>query len=211
MKAILLNLAALLVLTGTALAQSANGSFTFTPSSQTVTPGQPFNVTLGYTGSTPPADAASYDLYLVTAAGNASLFKITADAAGSPWTIPSGTLPVGGSSFSTASPAASGWAVNDTDLGFGGADQTAPYNFSNLATLTIQTGALTPGATYTFFSSSTAKAGFLFSDLADNQANDYEVPESSFTITAAVPEPSTLALVGLGGLGLLTSLRRRAK
>jgi hypothetical protein len=192
--------------------QNAGGSFTFTPSTQNVLSNSSFTITVGYSGTTPPANIASYDLYLVTAAGNASLFKITANSAGTPFTNPSGSFPAGGSSFGTTG-AAAGFAINTTDLGFGGTAQNAPYNFTSLATLTISTGALTPNTVYTFFSSTAATTGAsgLFSDVGDNNGTVFATPQSTFSITAVVPEPSTVTLLGIafGAIGFSAFRRSR--
>ena len=194
--------------------QNAGGSFTFTPSTQNVQSNSSFTITVGYSGTTPPANIASYDLYLVTAAGNASLFSITANAVGTPFTFPSGSFPAGGSSFGTTG-AAAGFAINSTDLGFGGTAQNAPYTFTGLSTLTISTGALMPNTVYTFFSSTAATTGAsgLFSDVGDNNGAIFATPQSSFSITAAVPEPSTATLLGLafGAIGFAALRRSRSR
>jgi len=147
----------------------------------------------------------------VTSSANSGLFSITSYSATGPFTIPSGSFSSPDAiNDNNSADAASGFVINHTDLGFGGQAQNSPYNFP-LETLTISTGALTPGATYTFFTSSLATTGSnqLFSDVTDNNGNAFTVPQSQFSITA-VPEPSTWWLLVSGGL-LFTGLTLRRK
>jgi hypothetical protein len=182
--------------------QTTTDTFTFTPSTQTVSSNSSFTIQVGVTGSgANPNPLDGYDLWLVTSSTTSSLFKITNIAYNAPYNDFASNLPVGGDSFSTA--AGSGLTRNSVDLGNISSntanDATPPFNNTLLETLTISTGSLTPGATYTFFSSTTTNAGTAFSDLEDSTGGQFQTAQSQFSVTA-VPEPSTWALLAAGGL-----------
>jgi hypothetical protein len=195
-----------------ASAQTASGTtFVISPSTQSVGSNSSFTVSISLTGTTPPANIAAFDLYLVTSSANSGLFSITSYAATGPFSIPSGSFTSPDAiNDNNSADAANGFVINHTDLGFGGTAQNSPYNFP-LETLTISTGVLTPGATYTFFTSTVATTGSnqLYSDVTDNIGNALTVPQAQFSITA-VPEPATWSLLSGGGL-LFASLALRRK
>jgi hypothetical protein len=213
MKKTLLLVLALVCVASYAFAQSTTTDmFTFTPSTQFVSSNSTFTIQVGVTGSdTNPNPLDGYDLWLVTSSTTSSLFKITAVTYDAPYNAFNSNIPGGGDSFSTA--ASTGFNRNSVDLGNissdPGSDATPPFTNTSLETLTISTGSLTPGTTYTFFSSTSTNAGSSFSDLEDQTSAQFQTPESSFTITT-VPEPSTW-FAGIGALIVIgyTVLRRR--
>ena len=77
-----------------------------------------------------------------------------------------------------------------------------------VANLTVSIDPSTPAGTYTIQNvTSGGKTAFIFND----QGGAFAIPQSNYTITV-VPEPTTLALAGLGLLGLTTAaLRRRVR
>src|SRR3954451_8135635 len=160
MKKLLLLVALSGALASAAVAQtgSTSDTFTFTPSTQNVGSNSSFTVQVGVTGTASPNPLDGFDLWLVTNSANSGLFKVTNVSYAAPFTFFGS--PATPDTLSTA--AASGFVRNSNDLGNASANQandpTAPYNNTLLETLTISTGVLTPGATYTFFSSTSAKA-----------------------------------------------------
>jgi hypothetical protein len=199
---------------GFAQVQTTTDTFTFTPSTQAVSSNSSFTIQVGVTGSNAnPNPLDGYDLWLVTNSTTSGLFKITNIAYNAPYNNFASNLPAGGDSFSTA--ASTGFNRNSVDLGNISSntanDATPPFNNTLLETLTISTGVLTPGATYTFFSSTSTNAGTEFSDLEDSTGAQFQTAQSQFSITTAVPEPATWSLLGLGGLGAFGANLLRAR
>jgi hypothetical protein len=168
-----------------------------------------FDITLAVanSGTDPVPNLSSLSYWFETSAVNNSYFTIT-------------NRNLTGSSLSdpqTSSPAYPVAIVKGGDVSDLGA--TAPTNTvlaSNasyfVATLTIQIAPNTPAGTYvistTDFNSNTDHSKT--STAGDSSFTRHNIAAASYTITV-VPEPATLSLLGLSGLGSLgmTMLRRR--
>jgi hypothetical protein len=218
MKKPLLLTVALVVVASSAFAQTGASGTTFgiTPSSQFVNSNSSFNVSLSLSGIAPPSPLDGFDLWIVTSSANSGLFSIVSASYASPFTF-FGASTTFNDPINT--PTTSAFVVNTADLGnistSQALDPSSPYsNVPLITTLTISTGALTPGATYTFFTSTSATAtGNTFnrySDVLDQAGGTWTVPAAQFSITA-VPEPSTWAMgvLGVGVIGYVFLRRRR--
>jgi hypothetical protein len=174
-----------------------------------------FDIMLSVT-SQPPANVAGFSLWFETAAANSGLFTISAlpSHTGSPFsqvTGDSGDFPA---ALTTANSTHAGFAQNAavTDLGAtSGTNQVVPGTyFLETISFTIS-GAITPG-TYTLMntSASTGQPLGKRSVINDGSFNTFDIGSSTYTITI-VPEPATLSLIALGGLGALGLNLIRAK
>lgn len=218
MKKILLTLSMAAAL---ALPAYATSTISGTPSSQIVNLASTnvFNVTIQLTTSgPPPTDLVSVNLLLETLTANASYF--TAQFASGSASFPTANNPGGPASFNTASTSHSGYTDSNPsfDLGAnigGGSPVSNSAGVTNLAVDTVKftIAPNTPNGTYFF----AATLGFpgdpngTFIEGSDNIARGL-TSASQFSITV-VPEPSTWAMLILGGLGVvgLQSLRARRR
>jgi PEP-CTERM motif len=207
---------------------TSTSQFIWTPTTQSpVSSNSTFQVTLSIQGGvqgTAGLGVDGFDLWLGTAAANSGLFTIQSVTYSRFTNF--GNITGGTDSLNQTSDISSGYVRNTSDLGnidssTSAANAIANGNTFQVATFTIQTGVLAPNTTYTFFTtlgSNTPLAGIAtsnghYSDVVVQGGAVYEVAQSSFSITSAVPEPGTLSLLGLGGLGSLgmTILRARRK
>ena len=195
-----------------AFAQAQTATILATPDNFIVNPGGTFNVTFSLQSG--PAVVSGFDLFLESNSANVdNNFSITMRSLAHPGTD-AGT-PSFPDTISTSTSDHAGYAQNLHDQGaFFSTDQNVP---TDLVTLTLQAGNLTPGGTYTFFttSSDTAtenKATLVFGGPSStDDFNQFSVTPASFTVTV-VPEPATWSLVSLGALASFgLTLRRRRK
>lgn len=224
MKKPLLLIFALVAVASCAFAQSptpppgATGfsGTTFFFSTPQQTSSNTFNVTLSLSGSTPPADITSYDLYLVTDSTTASYFTLTAATPSAPFNAFSNSIVNGTSaSFNTAT-GISGFSETDHDLNnfSSNGDETPTggiYSFT-FDTLTINTDSA-PAGTYAFYTSSILNtSNGTYGSVGDMNGDVWVVGQGSFQIVIpqAVPEPSTW-LAGFGATSVIgySLLRRR--
>jgi hypothetical protein len=165
-----------------------------------------FDITLlvANSGTDPVPNVNGLSVWFETAAVNNTFFTITNETrAGSPFTDPQ----TPGITF----PQAIVKGGNANDLGATGTVQASNASYF-VATLTLQIAANTPAGTYVI---STTNINSNTDHSKDSTAGDsgfmrHDIATASYTITV-VPEPATLSLLGLSGLGSLgmTMLRRR--
>jgi len=186
-----------------------NGQGGLTATSGAYTPGSTFtfDITLSVTsgGSDPITNVNAISYWFQTSGMNTGYFTITnrqftAGPNTSPWqdpqtpgiTYPQHIQPGG----------------NENDLGGTGNTQPSDATYF-VARITLQIDPSTPVGTYTISTTTIANGGpRSVVGGTDNVA--HELPATTYTITV-VPEPATLSLLGLSGLGSfgLTVLRRR--
>lgn len=168
-----------------------------------------FDITLAVTstGTDPVPNVTGFSLWFETAAVNNSFFTITSRTLGPTFPDPQG------------SPGANEAIVkggNATDLGATLApSQTVPSDTSYLLeSLTIKIASNTPAGTYTIFTTTNSSNTDHSKTTAvgDGSFVRHEPVSTAYTITV-VPEPATLSLLGLSGLGSLglTMLRRHRR
>ena len=223
----------LLLMAGLASAQSGstfsfslvNGSNT---TSATYTPNQAFTLTLNGAynpGTNTGFEASGYSLWLEAPTTNsfASALSITGATAGQ---FPDATQPTYPKAFTDSSGADSGFLSDKQgtlsgDVGFTESSTTQSFTgTAQLATYSFQLTNATPG-TYLLKTTTVSPKGSEIS--ADNCAGggpcdtfvgtNFAAQDTYTIVVTAVPEPGTLSLFGLGGLGSLglTWLRARRR
>ncbi len=199
-------LAALTCAAEAAFAQTA--TITATPNAFTLNPGQTFNVTFALQSG--PTSVSGFDLFLESNSANVNNnFSITSETLAHPGTAAG--VPTYPDVISTTTSDHAGFAQNANDQGANfNADAAVP---TNLTMLTLQVGSLTPGGTYTFFTTGSAgpedKQTLIFGGANDN-FTQYSVTPTSFTVTV-VPEPATWSLILTGGVGAAGLMLRRKR
>ena len=181
------------------------------------TPGQTFtfDITLAVanSGTDPVPNVTGLSYWFETSAVNNGFFTITArNITGSPFTDPqSNTFPQS---------IVKGGNANDLGATIADTNNPLPSNTSYfVATLTLQVAPNTPAGTYTISTtdfnsnanhSKTSTAGDHVGTPPNDTFNRHDIAATTYTITV-VPEPATLSLLALSGLGSvgLNFLRRR--
>ena len=182
-----------------------------TASSGSYAPGATFtfDITLAVANSgTDPVAASvnSISYWFETSALNNGYFTIVSrNLSGSPFTDPQATIsneaivPGGNASdLGATTPTGSPVATNNSYF---------------VATITLQIAPTTPAGTYTISTTNLASnGGPKTSTVGDTSFARHNLPATTYTITV-VPEPATLSLLGLSGLGSLglTMLRRHRR
>jgi len=187
-----------------------HGQGGLTASSGSYAPGASFtfDITLAVTnsGTDPVPNVNSISYWFETAAVNNSYFSITGRSmTGSPFSDPQ----------SNSFPQAIVQGGNTNDLGASTPTNTsvASNNSYFVATLTLQIAPNTPAGTYTISTTTlSSNGGPKTSTVGDTTFTRHNLPAATYTITV-VPEPATLSLLGLSGLGSLglTYLRRNRR
>jgi hypothetical protein len=204
----------LLILVGCLLAGAAFAadSVTLTDNSNasggSYAAGASFTLNMNVTGTNPPDTNGMTGYSLWLAPGSSawdSFFSVTGKTAGATFTDPNQTLTAGGEAIVTGG--------NTHDLGFTIADTTMPVpdaSYPAADSLTITIGNSVAPGTYTIHSTVAADNAAKQTEVSDGNFAGHFVASSVYTITV-VPEPGTLSLLGLGGLGSLGLIMIRAR
>jgi hypothetical protein len=209
MKKQLLIVVASLLMAGWAFADSVTILDNSNSSSGTYAAGSSFTLNMGVNATNPPeTNVIGFSLWLApgSSAWN-SFFTVTGKTAGSTFSDPN--------QF-TANPEPIVSGGDASDLGFTLANTGAPIapGSYNGGALTISIGAGVAPGVYTIHTTTNPadNATIKGTEISDGAFAGHFVNSSTYTITvSAVPEPATMSLFGLGGLGTLglAVIRRR--
>ena len=149
-----------------------------------------------FTATTGAALPNDNDLFGVDGATATDFLLSTTIPSNLTFTFPSGNVTAVGGDFLL------------TDTSFKAAVDTFTLTLSDGTTVTRNSG----GANTPFFgfASATPITSLTFAIPADATANNFFASVNNFTVGAAVPEPTSLALAAIGGAGLLSRRRARA-
>jgi hypothetical protein len=133
----------------------------------------------------------------------APFLTITGLAFHPPWGGYSGPFPI---LFNSASGSDPGFTSETVDLG-AGSQNLVPDGSYLIEDITFALAAGAPAGTYTLRTTTASPRGSI---QVTSDFNDAPIPQASFVFNV-VPEPSTLALIGLTGLGAGVMAYRRRK